>query len=79
MVDWVLPEHQGSGVGVALLTYVENAVHESGARLLVIETSDKEPMGRARRFYTKAGYTERGRTPDFYGDGEGKVIFSKRL
>jgi ribosomal protein S18 acetylase RimI-like enzyme len=75
----VLPEHQGDGVGSALLAYVEEAARKADGRILVIETSDKEPMARARLFYLKAGYSERGRLPDFYGDGEAKVIFSRRL
>lgn len=75
----VLPEHQGSGVGDVLLGHVQQAALAAGARILIIETSDLEPMARARRFYAKAGYSERGRIPDFYSDGEAKVIFSRRL
>lgn len=75
----VPPRHHGTGVGEALLAHAEQAARGSGARILIIETSDGAPMARARRFYAKHGYDERGRIPDFYADGEAKVVFSRRL
>ena len=51
----------------------------SGARVIVIETSDQPHLARARTFYRKFGYVERGRIPDFYADGDAKVIFSRSL
>lgn len=73
------PAAHGTGVGRALLEHVEGVVAGNAGRVLVIETSDLPPMARARTFYARAGYEERGRIPDFYADGEAKVIFSKRL
>lgn len=73
------PERHGTGVGVALLEHVERAVRTHGARILVIETSALHYVSRARNFYTRQGYQECGRIPDFYGTGETKVIFVKRL
>lgn len=70
---------QGAGLATALLRHVEGAIGARQARLVVIETSDQSPMARARRFYTREGYLECGRVPDFYADGEAKVIFAKRL
>ena len=32
-----------------------------------------------RRFYAKRGYAECGRVPDFYAEGDGKVIYAKRM
>lgn len=75
----VLPHEQGGGVAAALLSHVERVAAAHGARLLIIETSDLEPMGRARRFYEKFGYVERGRIPQFYGLDEAKVIFSRNI
>ncbi|MCU0633749.1 MAG: GNAT family N-acetyltransferase [Gemmatimonadaceae bacterium] len=75
----VTPRHHGGGVGRALLSHVEDVAAASGARVIVIETSDQEGLARARRFYVKHGYGERGRIPDFYADGESKVIFSRSL
>lgn len=73
------PAAHGTGVGRVLLEHVERVAAQNEGRVLVIETSDLPPMARARAFYTRAGYGERGRIPDFYADGEAKVIFSKRI
>ena len=66
-------------MGRALLHHVEQTVRAAAGRLLVIETSDSERLLRARRFYTAQGYSECGRVPDFYGEGEAKVIFARLL
>jgi ribosomal protein S18 acetylase RimI-like enzyme len=75
----VHPAAHGTGLGRLLLEHVEGVVAASQGRILVIETSDHPPMARARAFYAGAGYGERGRIPDFYADGESKVIFSRRV
>jgi ribosomal protein S18 acetylase RimI-like enzyme len=71
------PDRHGTGAAQVLLSHVEQTALASGARVVVIETSDQDPMARARKFYVKVGYTERGRIPDFYAEGESKVLFSK--
>ena len=73
------PAAHGTGLGRVLLEHAEAAAAASGGRVLVIETSDHPPMARARAFYARAGYGERGRIPDFYAEGEAKVIFSRRV
>ncbi|WP_071778301.1 GNAT family N-acetyltransferase [Cyanobium sp. PCC 7001] len=73
------PPQHGRGVGSALLSHVETEASKAGARVVVIETSDQPPLTRAREFYVKRGYRERGRVPDFYAVGEAKVIFSRTL
>ena len=75
----VHPNHHGDGAGQRLLAHIEQSAIASGARVIVIETSDQAPLDRARRFYTKLGYAERGRIPDFYAEGDAKVIFSRTL
>jgi ribosomal protein S18 acetylase RimI-like enzyme len=75
----VSPTAQGKGVGGALLEFVEGSVRGMGARLLIIETSSTEPLAKARNFYAKRGYANCGQIPDFYGDGDDKIIFAKRL
>jgi ribosomal protein S18 acetylase RimI-like enzyme len=74
----VSPESQGAGVGQSLLRAAESLAHAAGARVVVVETSSRDPLARARTFYAKEGYAECGRVPDFYGDGDHKVIFSRR-
>ena len=73
------PKRHGTGAGNALLTYIEQVIAATGGRVVVIETSDQELLARARKFYKKAGYVERGFIPDFYALGESKVIFSRTL
>ncbi|MBX9652243.1 GNAT family N-acetyltransferase [bacterium] len=75
----VRPEYHGCGAGEALLSYIEQAARAAGTRVIVIETSDQASLARARRFYRKHGYEERGRIPDFYARGDSKVIFSRTL
>ncbi len=73
------PAHHGQGIGDALLRSVESEVSTRGGRILVIETSALPPTARARRFYEKHGYSACGRVPDFYADGDDKVIYAKRM
>lgn len=73
------PAAHGRGVGDALLTHVEDEASNAGARVVVIETSDQPALARARAFYGRNGYTERGRIPDFYARNDAKVIFSRSL
>lgn len=58
---------------------VEREVRARGGRLLIIETSALPPTARARRFYERRGYAACGRIPDFYGDGDDKVIYAARM
>jgi ribosomal protein S18 acetylase RimI-like enzyme len=72
------PDHHGAGAGLLLLRHAEKIVSSKAGRLLVIETSDAPALARARRFYEAQGYRECGRIPDFYAEGESKVIFARR-
>jgi GNAT superfamily N-acetyltransferase len=75
----VAPLRQGQGVGDTLLSAVEHHVRDAGGRLLLIETSSLPALARTRKFYAKRGYVPCGRVPDFYADGDDKVIFAKRM
>lgn len=75
----VLPSHHGAGVGQALMGAVEERVRDAGGRVLVVETSALPALARTRRFYQQRGYTECGAVPDFYADGDAKVIFARRV
>lgn len=75
----VAPSAQGTGVGSKLLNFVESRVRDSGGRLLIIETSSTPPLAPARRFYASRDYQSCGTIPDFYGAGDDKVIFAKRI
>ena len=76
------PEHQGSGIGSALMAHVEAdlaARGEDHARTLVVETSSTDQYARTREFYAGIGYDEEARIREFYGPGDHKVVFWKKL
>ena len=73
------PDAQGQGAGAALLAHAERAAAQAGARIMIIETSDQPPTARARAFYRKAGYAECGPIADFYGEGDAKLVFHRRI
>jgi ribosomal protein S18 acetylase RimI-like enzyme len=75
----VAPERQGQGIGSELIRFVEAHVRAGDGRLLFIETSSLPKYDATRMFYTKHGYAEVAHIPDFYADGDSKVIFSKRV
>ena len=72
-------ETQAKGVGTKLLKHVEQAAHQAGARLLVIETSSLPHYELTRRFYLKHSYEQDATIRDFYADGDDMVVFRKRL
>jgi ribosomal protein S18 acetylase RimI-like enzyme len=73
------PGVQGLGFGSALISYVESALRNENARLLVAETSSKQSYEKTVRFYRGLGYEEESRIRDFYDAGDDKVVFVKRL
>ncbi len=75
----VLPDHQGRGLGIALIKAVEDAVRAKGTRLLLIDTTGLDDQARARRLYEHMGYRQEARIADFFAPGEDKVTFAKRL
>ena len=71
--------HRG-GLGSALLADVEAQVVKAGGTHLTICTSSAPSTAAARAFYSRQGYDSAAETvPDFYGPGEDKVTFSRRL
>ena len=75
----VRPERHGEGIGDELLKFVEDHVRSANGRILIIETSSLPKLERTRRFYARRGYVQCGQVPDFYADGDDKVIFAKRM
>jgi len=71
---------RGQGVGKLLLQETEKVIlgMKDGARVY-IETSSRELYVPTRGFYLKAGYREEATLEDFYGPGDGKVIYVKAL
>ena len=75
----VHPDHQAKGTGAALVAAAEQRLRDTGARLLIVETSGAADFAATRRFYRRNGYEEEGRIRDFWAAGDDKVIFRKPL
>jgi GNAT superfamily N-acetyltransferase len=73
------PARQGQGLGRRLMTAVEEAARLAGARQIYVDTSASAPYVPTRAFYAACGYVPVARLPDFYAEGDGKVIYCKRL
>ncbi len=78
---WICSAHgeQGKGVGSALLQEAEQAVRAAGGYLMIVETSSTPSYEAARRFYEAHAYCREAVIQDFYGKGDGLVLYSKRL
>ncbi len=77
-----VPNQHGSGAGTVLIEYLEAQLREWGeetARTLIVDTSSLDDYEGARAFYSKRGFVEEARIRDFYGPGDHKVTFWKKL
>jgi ribosomal protein S18 acetylase RimI-like enzyme len=71
------PARQGEGIGRALLVAAEDAIRAEGGRMLLVETGGKASYEKTRAMYLACGYREVARVPDFYEEGDDKVILVK--
>lgn len=78
---WIVvdPSVQGRGVGRALMREFESQVERRGGTHVFIDTSLRGDYAPTRAFYERCGYQLEARLADFYGPGDGKAVFSKRL
>ena len=72
-------EARGQGIGRALMRRVEEEVLARHGLWVVIETSDTGPYAPARRLYERCGYRKSMTLPDFYREGDGLVVYTRRL
>lgn len=75
----VSKQSQGLGVGKSLSQYVESMAADRGARMVILETSSLPIYEPTRSFYVKQAYKAVATVPDFYSDGDDKIIYEKRL
>jgi ribosomal protein S18 acetylase RimI-like enzyme len=73
------PEHQGLGVGRALLNASERWLVEAGRTRVWVETAGRAQYAPTRAFYRACGYRVAAELEDFYAPGDDKVIFLKVL
>ena len=70
---------QGRGLGKRVMRAAEDRIGAMGGRRVYIETSSQPLYEPTRRFYLASGYAEQARLPDFYSDGDDKIIYARRL
>lgn len=78
----VRPAEHGRGTGTDLLAYVESTLRDAGeatARVLIVETSSTDQYAATRAFYVARGFDEEARIREFYGPGDDKVVFWKKV
>jgi len=78
---WIVvgkPYH-GKGLGGELLRFAEQYVRSHGARVMTLDTSSTPDYLPTHKFYEKYGYKLVGTLPEYYRDGDDKVIFWKRI
>ena len=73
------PGEQGHGIGRTLIAGAERIMAKRGARRIYADTSSRPQYNPTRAFYLACGYREAAFLADFYGPGDGKVIFIKEL
>ena len=78
---WIVthPNGRGRGVARALIAEMERDLRQRGATAIRVETSETEGYGAARRLYDRLEYPQAAHLADFYGPGDGLVIYYKRL
>ena len=73
------PSAQRMGLGRWLMEAAEARALELGGSAMYVETSSRTQYEPTRAFYRRIGYRSAAELPDFYGPGDGQVIFAKRL
>ena len=72
-------EHQHTGTGTKLMEHIEAFLASRGERILIVETSDLDEYSLTRQFYERIGYDKEAHIREFYDEGEGKVVYWKKL
>ena len=75
----VAPTSQGTGLGRRILALTEQRIAEAGGLACYAETSGRPQYAPTRAFYDRTGYATGAVFEDFYGPGDAKYVFVKRL
>jgi len=73
------PAVQGRGYGRQLTQFAEGEVRRRGGRTLLIETSSLDKYAPTVHFYESSNYSLVARIPNFYREGDDKLIYAKDL
>ncbi|MBF0290569.1 MAG: GNAT family N-acetyltransferase [Nitrospinae bacterium] len=72
-------DERGKGLGPAIMEKAEKAMADMGAVQVYAETSSRAQYKPTRSFYEKQGYVQTALMEDFYDEGDGKVVYVKKL
>jgi D-alanine-D-alanine ligase len=75
----VRQESRHQGLGRRLLVASEEAIRRRGGRRIYVETSSRQQYEPTRQFYMRCGYRVEAVLEQFYGPGDGKIVFVKVL
>ncbi|MGB2930942.1 MAG: GNAT family N-acetyltransferase [Methyloceanibacter sp.] len=75
----VAPEEQRKGLGPQVFARAEAAMRKAGAKRIYVDTSSSDRYAPTRGFYQRMGFQEDAQLPDFYGPGDGKIIYVKEV
>ncbi len=73
------PAHHGTGAARRLMAAAEAEIAGRGGRIVLVETASKPSYARTRAFYESIGYVEAARIRDYYGVGDDRITYEKRL
>lgn len=78
---WIVvgADAQGRGIGREILARTESAVRLAGGRRLYVDTSGTEKYAPTRAYYRRTGFRKVAELPDFYAEGDSKVILVKDI
>jgi GNAT superfamily N-acetyltransferase len=75
----VHPDYHRRGVGRRLIADTERRIRTAGAARIYVDTSQRTQYASTRAFYESCGYHLESVLKDFYGPGDGKVIYGKEM
>ena len=75
----VSPDEHRKGLGAQTFVKAEAAMRKSGATHIYADTSSSDKYAPTRDFYRGMGFREEAQLADFYGPGDGKIIYVKEL
>lgn len=80
-IHWIAvrKDYQCRGIGGLLLKEAEMDILRRGGKYVFVDTSSRDAYSGTRAFYRRHSYIEIARIPDYYTDGDDKVVLMKSL
>ena len=78
---WIVTHNdfRGQGIGKLILEETHKIIREMGGKYLIAETSGLQKYLPTRNFYLNFGYKLEAEIPDYYKDGDAKMIYVYRF